>query len=225
MNHKVPVITIDGPSGAGKGTLSRLVAKETGFLLLDSGALYRLTGVACAKKNIDMENHPEVARVAGNLDVSFLVKDGRTQIILEKEDVTQKIREESAGMLASQVGSNPLARDALLVRQRAFRKAPGLVADGRDMGTVIFPDAEVKIFLTASAEERARRRVDQLNGAGVTSDFERILSDIKKRDEQDSNRKVAPLKPAKDALLLDSTSLSISAVFEAIMNEIETVLV
>ena len=225
MTDKTPVITIDGPSGAGKGTLSRMVADRTGYLLLDSGALYRLTGVACLNKHVDMSDHPAVAKIAGNLDVQFIAQQGITQILLEGLDVTQKIREEAAGMAASQAGANPLARDALLVRQRAFRQAPGLVADGRDMGTVVFPDAQVKIFLTASAEERAKRRVEQLEIAGIVSDYEKILSDIRKRDHQDMSRKVAPLKPARDAVTLDSTAMSIKAVFEAIMAEIDAVLV
>ena len=213
----VPVITVDGPSGAGKGTLCRMIAEAKGFRLLDSGALYRLTGVACMKKGVDMDDLSAVAGVAKELDIEFVVVDGGTQVLLEKEDVSLQIREEEAGMRASKVGANTLAREALLERQRAFLGLPGLVADGRDMGTVVFPDAPAKIFLTASAEERAKRRVLQLEQAGVVAQYEKILVDIERRDEQDRTRKTSPLIPAEDALEIDSTVMSIQEVFDSII--------
>ena len=213
----IPVVTIDGPSGAGKGTLSRLVANELGFHLLDSGALYRLTGVACDRKSVDMNNFEAVATVAAELDITFVVGGESTRVMLEGDDVSKVIREEKSGMLASKVGGNPLAREALLERQRVFRELPGLVADGRDMGTTIFPDATLKIFLTASAPERAKRRVLQLESAGHTADYEKILEDIEIRDMQDKNRASSPLVAAEDAIEIDSTALTIDAVFQKII--------
>ena len=215
-NHP-PVITIDGPSGAGKGTLCRLVAQATGYTLLDSGSLYRLTGLQCDKGGVDMSDLHAVADVAKNLDIEFVAEDDGTIVLLAGENVSADIRQEKIGMLASKVGANSLAREALLERQRAFRQRPGLVADGRDMGTVVFPDAEVKIFLTASAQERARRRVLQLEQAGHTAEFEVILKDIEERDYADMNRTVAPLAPADDATEVDCTAMTIPQVLERIM--------
>lgn len=217
----IPVVTIDGPSGAGKGTLCRLVAEATGYHLLDSGALYRLTGVACHKKGVDLDDHSAVADVALNLDIEFLIVPTGMQVLLGGEDVSKEIRLEYAGMAASKVGANPLAREALLDRQRAFQQSPGLIADGRDMGTTIFPEAAVKVFLTASAQERAKRRVQQLENAGQEADYSKILADIELRDEQDRNRASSPLVPADDATILDSTSLSIEQVFERVMSLVE----
>lgn len=214
----IPVITIDGPSGSGKGTISRLVAEAMGYGLLDSGALYRLTALAAMRGQVDIQSEPAVADLATNLDVVFEVRDGRTRILLGGDDVTEEIRSEQVGMNASVVAAYPSVRQALLERQRAFALPPGLVADGRDMGTVVFPSAPVKIFLTASAEERARRRVKQLQEAGLFPDFETILRDIRARDERDSSRAAAPLVPAEDAVVLDSTALGIDEVLDAVLS-------
>lgn len=213
----IPVITIDGPSGSGKGTISRIVAEALGYGLLDSGALYRLTALAATLGSADMKDESAVADVAANLNVVFTVSKGGMVILLDGDDVTQQIRSEEVGMNASVVAAYPAVRRALLERQRAFALAPGLVADGRDMGTVVFPDAPVKVFLTASAEERARRRVKQLKEAGLFPDYETILRDIRARDERDSSRAAAPLVPADDAVVLDSTTLSIDEVLEAVL--------
>lgn len=213
-----PVITIDGPSGAGKGTIARLVAQQTGFHILDSGSLYRLTGLAALDAGVDLGSEVEVAAIAMSLDVEFVIQQQELVIMLGGENVTQAIRQERIGMAASKVAAHNSVRDALLERQRAFATVQGLVADGRDMGTVVFPDAQVKVFLTATAAERAKRRVLQLAESGVKDvDYKKILSDIEKRDYQDANRAVAPLKSAIDAVTIDSTELSIEQVCQQIM--------
>lgn len=214
------VVAIDGPSGAGKGTICRLVAKQTGFHLLDSGALYRITGVAGLKNNLDLEDAEKVGELAASLQIEFNSEGDSTKVLVNGDDYTKAIRTEEAGMAASKVAKHPAVRAALLQQQRDFAKSPGLVADGRDMGTVVFPDAPVKIFLTASAEERAQRRVKQLEEAGQVADYNDVLRDIKKRDEQDSNRASAPLKPADDAIILDSTDLSIEEVLQRVLESI-----
>jgi len=222
VNIQAPVIAIDGPSGSGKGTIAGLLAKRLGWCLLDSGALYRLLAFAARNHGVDLTNEESLKLLAAHLDVQFIgATDGQSQrIILEGDDVTQDIRNESIGAGASQVASLPAVRDALLQRQRAFREAPGLVADGRDMGTVVFPDAPLKIFLTASSEERARRRYLQLKAKGDDVSLSSLLDEIRARDERDTQRAVAPLKPAADAIQLDSTELSIEQVLERIMSEI-----
>lgn len=217
----IPVVTIDGPSGAGKGTICRLVAQKTGYSLLDSGALYRLAAVASLNAAIDLDDESAVADIAAKLDIQFVAESASTRVMLDGEDVSSGIRTERVGMAASKVAAYPQVREALLQRQRDFCKAPGLVADGRDMGTVVFPDAPVKIFLTANSEERANRRLKQLEEAGVSADYGKILADIQARDEQDSSRASAPLKPADDALILDSTTMDIDAVLRAVLTEID----
>lgn len=210
----IPVITIDGPSGSGKGTLARRLAEQLGFHLLDSGALYRLTALAAQKRNIDLED-PEVAAVAQTLNVRF---DPDGAAYLDDECVDSVLRTEQTGAMASKIAARPDVRAALLERQRAFAEAPGLVADGRDMGTVVFPDAPAKLFLDASAEIRAERRYKQLIGNGLSANLAALVEEIRARDDRDRNRAVAPLVPAEDALVVDSTHLSIEAV-EARMME------
>ncbi|WP_300729841.1 (d)CMP kinase [Pseudomonas sp.] len=217
-----PVITIDGPSGSGKGTVAGLLAKALGWHLLDSGALYRLLALAARDHGVALDNEPLLSQLAEHLDVQFVgATDGKpAQIILEGSDVTHDIRNETVAAGASAVAALPAVREALLLRQRAFRESPGLVADGRDMGTVVFPDAPLKVFLTASAEERARRRYFQLKAKDDNVSLPRLLEEIRARDERDTQRAIAPLKPAADAIQLDSTELSIEQVLERIMSEI-----
>ncbi|WP_289028712.1 (d)CMP kinase [uncultured Paraglaciecola sp.] len=211
-----PVITIDGPSGAGKGTASTLLAKKLGWHFLDSGAIYRVLAVASIHHKIPSEDEAGLLPLASSLDVQFDATESVVKVMLEGEDVSDTIRTEEVGAVASQVASLPSIREALLRRQRAFKQSPGLVADGRDMGTVVFPEAEVKVFLTASAEERADRRYKQLKAKGHDVSILRLLADIRARDDRDINRSVAPLVPAEDALVLDSTELSVEQVIEKI---------
>ncbi len=222
MIARVPVIAIDGPSGSGKGTIAGLLARKLGWSLLDSGALYRLLAFAARNHGVDLTNEEALKVLAAHLDVQFVAaSEGHGQrIILEGEEVTDVIRNEQVGAGASQVASLPAVREALLQRQRAFLEAPGLVADGRDMGTVVFPDAPLKVFLTASAEERARRRYLQLKEKGDDVSLSSLLEEIRARDERDTQRAVAPLKPASDAIQLDSTELSIEQVLERILSEV-----
>lgn len=222
MIKPVPVITIDGPSGSCKGTVAALLAGKLGWNFLDSGALYRLLAFAARNHGVDLTNEESLKVLAEHLDVQFgAARDGHGMIIiLEGEEVTEAIRNESVGAGASQVAALPVVRTALLQRQKAFREAPGLVADGRDMGTVVFPDAPLKIFLTASAEERARRRYLQLKARGDDVNLASLLEEIRERDERDTQRAVAPLKPADDAIQLDSTTLSIEEVLQRILSEV-----
>ncbi|GGY72784.1 cytidylate kinase [Cellvibrio zantedeschiae] len=215
--ESVVVITIDGPSGAGKGTLSQLVAKRLGYHLLDSGALYRLVALSAYKLNVNLQDEQAVADVASKLDVKFDVTGDTTKIFLAGENVTDAIRQEAVSMNASVVAAYPKVRAALLQRQKDFAQAPGLVADGRDMGTTVFPQAQVKVFLTASAEARAERRFKQLQQKGVAVNMEELVKDIKARDDRDTQRATSPLKPADDAVILDSTSLTIEQVLNAIL--------
>jgi cytidylate kinase len=213
------VITIDGPSGAGKGTAARLVAEQLGWHLLDSGAIYRVLAVATQYHHLDVNDEEALIPIAAHLDVQFTTNEsGQAKVVLEGEDVTDEIRTEEVGAIASKVAAFPRVREALLRRQRAFKIEPGLVADGRDMGTVVFVKAPVKIFLTASAEERAQRRYNQLKEKGYDVKIGRLLEDIRQRDERDQNRKVAPLVPAEGALLIDSTELSIDEVVTKILS-------
>jgi len=222
MTALAPIVAIDGPSGSGKGTIAGLLAQKLGWNLLDSGALYRLLAFAARNHGVDLTNEEAMKVLAAHLDVQFLAgAQGQGQrIILEGEEVTDAIRNEGIGAGASQVASLPAVREALLQRQRAFQEMPGLVADGRDMGTVVFPDAPLKIFLTASAEERARRRYLQLKAKGDDVNLASLLDEIRARDERDTQRTVAPLKPAADAIQLDSTELSIEQVMERILSEV-----
>lgn len=222
MKAQAPVITIDGPSGSGKGTVAGLLAKRLGWCLLDSGALYRLLAFAARNHGVDLTNEEALKLLAAHLDVQFeaATDDHGQRIILEGEDVTLAIRNEQIGSGASQVASLPAVREALLQRQRAFQEFPGLIADGRDMGTVVFPAAPLKVFLTASAEERARRRYLQLKAKGDDVSLSSLLDEIRVRDERDTQRAVAPLKPAQDAIQLDSTELSIEQVLERILSEV-----
>ena len=217
----VPVITLDGPGGAGKGTVSQLLASELGFCLLDSGALYRLLALAVDNHGVDHGDEESLRVLAEHMDVQFRISDPQTvpEIVLEGEVVTRAIREEEIGLLASKIAAIPVVRDALLIRQHNFREKPGLVADGRDMGTVVFKDAMLKVFLTASAEERAKRRFNQLKANGSDVSLGRLVEAIRLRDEQDMNRKTAPLCPAEDALIVDSTDMSIDDVFSLILKE------
>ncbi len=218
---QAPVITIDGPSGSGKGTIASTLAEKLGFALLDSGALYRVLGIAALKREIDLANHQQLADLARELDIEF-GKSGPDSVWLDNEDVTLEIRTAIASDLASKVGAIAVAREALLERQLAFRQAPGLVADGRDMGTIVFPDAEVKIFLTASPNERAQRRYKQLIGKGIDAILPDLLRELKERDERDSQRAISPLKPAEDAKVLDTTGLTIEQVVDQVMALVST---
>ncbi|MBS0847799.1 (d)CMP kinase [Citrobacter sp. JGM124] len=214
MTATVPVITVDGPSGAGKGTLCKALAKALQWHLLDSGAIYRVLALAALHHHVDITSEETLVPIAAHLDVRFVSTEMRVATILEGEDVSAEIRTQEVAEVASRIAAFPRVREALLRRQRAFRELPGLIADGRDMGTVVFPDAQVKIFLDASAEERADRRMRQLQEQGISVNFERLLVEIKDRDDRDRNRPVAPLVAAADALVLDSTSMSIEQVIE-----------
>jgi cytidylate kinase len=207
LDPPVPVIAIDGPAASGKGTIAEGVARALGFHLLDSGALYRLVALVALESGTSPDNGPALATLAAGLDATFV--DGR--ITLAGRDVTEAIRSEAVSAAASQVAVHAPVRGALIERQRAFRRPPGLVADGRDMGTIVFPDASLKLFLTASAEERARRRHKQLIVKGISSTIQSLLRDIRERDARDSARAAAPLRPASDAVTLDTTDMTIAA--------------
>jgi len=215
----VPVIAIDGPSGSGKGTIARKVASALGMHLLDSGALYRLVALSAARQGKALAAEPEIARIAAALDVRFTSgSDGEEQIWLAGDEVSRELRTEQCGALASKVAALPAVRDALLGVQHRFREPPGLVADGRDMGTTVFPDAVLKVFLTASAAERARRRHKQLKDKGVDVSLAALSRDIEERDRRDAERPVAPLRPADDARLLDSSNLTIDEVTRTVLD-------
>lgn len=213
----IPVITIDGPSGSGKGTVAVRLAEKLGFTLLDSGALYRSVGIAALRCEIDLRDHQQIAELARHLNIEFGVSSPDS-VWLDGEDVSLEIRTDIGSELASQIGAIPAAREALYERQLAFRKAPGLVADGRDMGTVVFQDAIIKIYLTARPEERAQRRYKQLIDKGIDASLADLLRDLKERDARDSERPISPLKPAKDAVVLDTTDLHIDQVVEQVLD-------
>lgn len=220
-----PVITVDGPSGSGKGTVSQLVAQALGWNYLDSGALYRLVALSAERHDVSLTDEAALARLAAELAVCFIpdanagASSGirRTRIILEVEDVTAILRTETCGNAASQVAALPAVRMALVDRQRGFRAPPGLVADGRDMGSVIFTDSMLKVFLTASREERAARRYKQLKDIGLDATIAEIQSEIAERDARDGLRAVAPMKPAPDAIVIDTSRLEVKKVFERVM--------
>jgi len=212
--NKMVIVTVDGPSGSGKGTLSKLLAESLDYHLLDSGALYRLVALATQQQQLALEEVEAIASLARDLDVVFRVSQQDLCIELEGKDVTAAIRSEPISKQASKVAAMPAVREALLERQRAFAQAPGLVADGRDMGTTVFPQAQCKIFLTASAEARAERRYRQLQQANVQVDKQTLVNDIRERDYRDQSRSVSPLKPAADAHIIDSTLLTIPQVLE-----------
>lgn len=215
----VSVITIDGPVSSGKGTVAREVAIKLGWHLLDSGALYRVLGFHATNLGISLDDESALVELASSLPVKFVEQNDDTLVILDGEDVSNTIRSEQVGELASKVAVFQSVRSAFLALQQAFAQTPGLVADGRDMGTVVFTSAPLKIFLTASAEERAHRRYNQLKGKGFGATLAALVEDIRNRDERDMNRSVAPLRPADDALVVDSTSLSVTEVVDRILDE------
>ena len=214
MSSAIPVITIDGPTASGKGTVAQRVASALGWGVLDSGALYRLTALAVQQQAIDPENETAVADLAATLDVQFRPNE----ILLGGQDVSEVIRQEHVGNLASRLAPNPKLRAALLSRQRAFRLAPGLVADGRDMGTIVFQDAQVKIFLIADVQARAQRRAKQLIEKGISANLQDLLADMRARDARDTQRSVAPLVAAKDAHVVDSSTLTIDQTVQSILD-------
>jgi CMP/dCMP kinase len=218
MVLRVPVMTIDGPSGSGKGTVSRAAAGALGWALLDSGALYRLVALAGRQAGVRLDDEAELAQLAKTAEIRFgSARSGEEAVWLGAQEVTDAIRTEQAGNDASKVAALPKVRAALLERQRRFAVPPGLVADGRDMGTVVFPDAEVKIFLTASAAERALRRHKQLKEKGVAANLAALSLEIEERDRRDMNRATAPLKPSADAVLLDTTGMPVDAVVKRVL--------
>jgi cytidylate kinase len=211
MRDPIPVLTVDGPSGAGKGTVARALAARLGWHFLDSGAIYRALAVAALDRSIRLDDEEALARLGRSLDLRFEIGDP-PRALLWSVDVTDRLATEECGSTASKVAALPGVRQALLDKQREFRRAPGLVADGRDMGTVVFPDAQYKIFLTASAEVRAFRRYNQLKGKGIDVNLDNLTKEIEERDRRDRERPVAPLKPADDAVIIDSSELSIDEV-------------
>ena len=216
MTSYVPVICVDGPSGAGKGTLSQHLANAFSWHLLDSGALYRVVGYACRQANVSLDDETAVAQMARALNVDFQPGEKGVTVWLSDQDVTAAIRSEQGGLDASRVAALPRVRAALLLRQQELARTPGLIADGRDMGTVVFPDAPLKIFLTASAQARAERRLHQLQGMGESVSLARLLAGIQERDARDEARAVSPLVPAGDAIVIDSTTLSADEVLQAV---------
>lgn len=222
MTPPSPVIAVDGPSGSGKGTVSHMLADHLGWHLLDSGALYRVVGQACLMEGVSWDDASAVTKVARHLDVAFrLSESGEVLVACKGKDVSAQIRTEEGGRGASTVAAIPTVREALLQRQREFLRPPGLVADGRDMGTVVFCDAPLKIFLTAGASERAERRYKQLIAKGESVSLPRLLEDIKERDARDSNREFSPLVPAEDAIVIDSSAMPVAEVFAQVLHAVE----
>ena len=223
MSDAVPVIAVDGPVGVGKGTVSGQVARRLGFHLLDSGAIYRVLALASLRRGLSFGDRDEVVGLARGLDVRFERGPGGEGlgVLFEGEEVSTLIRDEGCGQRSSRLAADPAVREALLERQRAFRRPPGLVADGRDMGTVVFPDASLKVYLTASIEERARRRHKQLVAKGFGVSLAHLLGEISLRDKRDQERPVAPLRPAKDSIVIDTTPHGVESVVELVMNAVE----
>jgi cytidylate kinase len=214
----VPVLTIDGPSGSGKGTISRAVAERLGWHYLDSGALYRAVGLAASRSGLDFSDHAAMARLASGTDIRFVTEGvDEPRVLVDGVDSTDELRTETAGTAASAIAAIPEVRLALFAKQRAFRRLPGLVADGRDMGTVVFADAPYKVFLTASAAQRAQRRYKQLKGKEVSVTLDGLLREILARDTRDAQRAVAPLRPADDAVLVDTTDVPVPQVVERVL--------
>lgn len=220
MNSPIPVLTLDGPSGVGKGTVCLLVAKKLGWHILDSGSLYRLLALS-AGDDVDLDNVSQLADLGKDMQIEYVTSGGALGIYLRGENVSEAIRTEATGVLASKVAAIPEVRSALLDKQKAFAQAPGLVADGRDMGTTVFPEAALKIFLTASAEERAKRRYKQLKDKGVSANLSQLTAELLERDERDSTRSASPLVAADDAITIDTSDLSIDQVCEQVMQLVE----
>ena len=216
MSETAPVICLDGPSGVGKGTICLAIAKYLGWHILDSGSLYRITALQVTRSfpdsNVDSINEIQLVEITDKLSISYAQENEELMIFLNGENITELIRNEKIGAIASKIAVIPAVREALLARQRAFLQQPGLVADGRDMGTVVFPDAVLKIYLTASAEERAKRRYKQLKDKGIDVNLPSLVEELRLRDERDMNRQAAPLKPASDAIIIDTTTLDIKQV-------------
>ena len=219
MTTRIPVLTIDGPSGSGKGTVSRRIARQLGWHFLDSGAIYRSLAIAALRAGVPLDNFEAVAGLALSMDLSFTAEDP-SSILLDGSDIADEIGTEACGDAASRIASSPVVRQALLEKQRGFRHAPGLVADGRDMGTVVFEDAFCKVFLTASAESRAIRRYKQLKDKGLDVNLPRLTREIEERDRRDRERPISPLVMAEGAFLIDSTDLTIEQVIGQVMDSL-----
>jgi len=215
----IPVLTLDGPSGVGKGTVARIIAQKLDWHLLDSGAIYRAFAIVASNNDIKIDDIDDLLKLANNFDISFKLNSNHEplNVYLNNVEVSSELRTEKIAALASQFAKIKSLRKTLLVKQRQFKKLPGLVADGRDMGTVVFPDAPFKVFLTAEVEERAKRRLKQLQETGIAGNISHTLAEVQKRDERDVNRQHSPLKPAKDALVIDTTNLTINEVITKVM--------